>query len=101
MSYEEYLLRCSEDSTFIDGSVMYEMSDDDYRDYVRHCLLFVDHHGALRLDSNGAQIIAANTEQFDILTDELASLRERTEARTRKPDPARAAALMPDRDCTA
>ena len=37
----------------------------------------------------------------DILTGELASLRERTEARTRKPDPARAAELMLDRDFTA
>ena len=69
MSYDEYLLKRTDESTFIDGSVMYEMSDADYRDYVRNCLFFVDHHGALRLDSNGGQIIAANEEQFDILTD--------------------------------
>jgi hypothetical protein len=97
MSYDEYLLKGTEECTFVDGSVMYEMSDTDYRDYVRHALFFVDHHGSLRLDSNSGQIIATNREQFDILSDELSRLRQDTEARTREPNPARAAELMPER----
>lgn len=97
MSYDEYLLKRTEVCTFISGDVMYEMSDEDYRDYVRHGLFFVDHHGTLRLEANGGQIIATSTEQFDILCGELSKLRHETDARTREPNPALAAELMPDR----
>lgn len=97
MSYDDYLLKRDCECTFVDGMVLSEMPDADYREYVRTGLFFVDHHDALRLECNGGQIIATNREQFDILLDELSKYRESSAPRDREPDATRAAALMPDK----
>lgn len=62
------------DVTSIDIPTMCELSDDDYREYVRHGLLFVDHHDALRSEPAGYGL-ATTREQLDILISELMALR--------------------------
>ncbi len=68
------------DVTSIDIPTMLELSDDEYREYVRNCLLFVDHHDALRFDPAGCPL-AITREQIDILVAELEALRLQIPAR--------------------
>lgn len=84
MAYDQYLSTATWECPFIDGMTMYDMPDDDYREYAQYGVFSVDHHGALRFEGT-AQIIAANREQFDILVEELVRLRDRTDPRTRAP----------------
>jgi hypothetical protein len=61
----------------VDIPTMFEMSDEDYRDYVRgYGLMYVDHHDVLR-SSRAAYPLATSREQLDILIDELTRLRDK------------------------
>jgi hypothetical protein len=96
MAFDDYVIQDNTDFAFISGDVLYNVPDADYRDYVRYGLFSVDHHGALRFEPT-AQIVATTSEQFDILMQELAKLRESMESREREPDARRAMQLMPER----
>lgn len=51
MSFLPYLVTRTDECTFIDGMVMYDLPDDVYREYARHGVFFTDHHGALRFEA--------------------------------------------------
>ena len=70
-------LKLDDDLEIPDIPTMYEMSDDEYRDYVQDDGIFwVDHHDNLRERSTGRPI-ATTLEQFDILIKELMKHRDR------------------------
>ena len=59
----------------VDIPTMYAMSDKEYRQYLRSDgLVYVDHHDVLRSAAAGYPL-ATNLEHFDILLEELHSLR--------------------------
>ena len=58
----------------IDIPTMFDLSDDQYRDYVRNHLHFIDHHDVLRSEPAGYGL-ATTREQLDILIAELTALR--------------------------
>ena len=62
------------DVTSLDISTMAAMSDDEYRDYVRQGLFFVDHNWVLRSEPAGYSL-ACTRRQLDILVEELQELR--------------------------
>lgn len=95
MSFLDYLVTDNLPHPFIDGMVLFELSDDVYREYARHGLFTVDHHGALRFEPT-AQIIATSREQFDILISELERVRDKTDPRGREPKPEHLHELVPE-----
>lgn len=95
MSFIDYLVSSSATYPFMDGDVLFELADDDYREYAQHGLFSADHHGALRFEPT-AQVIAANREQLDILIAQLKRMREEVEPRRRDPKPERLRDLIPE-----
>jgi hypothetical protein len=83
MLSEEMFFTTKTDVRSIDIPTMFEMSDDDYRKYVRGGLLFVDHHDVLRAEPAGFGL-AATREQLDILILELRALRSEIPAKTER-----------------
>ena len=65
----------------VDGITMYDMTDEEYRDHVKHGGLFdLDHQNCLRSTSHSF-FIATTREQLDILVEELGKFRDKMEPR--------------------
>ncbi len=66
------------DYTWIDIPTMYDLSETQYKDFIRWTFE-VDHHDVLRLQrgSDGAPPLATTLEQLDVMISYLESLRER------------------------
>lgn len=61
----------------VDIPTMYQMSDDQYREFIRSDnLMFIDHHDVLR-SFVADYPIATTREQLDILVEELQGLRSK------------------------
>jgi hypothetical protein len=82
MSPKHRTIKSTVEVESIDIPTMYEMSEHNYREFLRHDgLTFVDHHGVLR--STPAEYpIATTQEQLDILIDELRRRRNKLQPRT-------------------
>lgn len=74
MVSEQMFFTTKTDVTSIEIPTMSELSDDDYLEYVRNGLLFVDHHDVLRAEPAGFGL-ATTREQLDMLISELTALR--------------------------
>jgi hypothetical protein len=80
MPRRDMLITTKTDGASTDIPAMFQMSDDEYREYVRNDLLFVDHHGVLRCGPAGYGL-ATTRGQLDILMTELGALRSEIQPR--------------------
>lgn len=80
MSPEPKKIKLSREIEAVDIPTLSEMSDDEYRDFIRgEGLIFVDHHNVLR-SSVADYPIATTREQLDIYIEELQRQRGKLEA---------------------
>ena len=81
MSSRPKTIKTNIDVESVDIPTMFEMPDNDYRDFVREeGLMFVDHHDILR-STAAAYPIATTREQLEILIEELQLIREKLRSR--------------------
>lgn len=71
MTYKTFT--CNQDITAVDIHTMANMSMKDYKEYLRHGLLTVDHHDLLRSEPAGYPL-ATNKAQFKALMEYLQEL---------------------------
>ncbi len=70
--------KAMKDYTWIDIQTMYDLSEEQYKDFIRWTF-DVDHHDILRLQrgSDGAPPLATTLEQLDMMISSLEHLREK------------------------
>ena len=74
MLEDQMFFESNTDVRSIDIPTLFQLSDVQYREYVRQHLHFIDHHDVLRSEPAGYGL-ATTREQLDILISELAALR--------------------------